>query len=56
MILQIGKYITKKGHHVEITSVTPTKAYGKINGAKAFETWETSGTHTDPEKTIVRKA
>ena len=55
-MIQLGKYITKSGHHVEITSVTPTKAYGKITGAKTFETWEISGTHTDPEKTLVRKA
>lgn len=55
-MIKLGKYITKSGHHVEITSVTPTKAYGKITGAKTFEAWEISGTHTDPEKTIVRKA
>lgn len=56
MRLETGKYITKKGLHVEITSVTPTKAYGKLSGAKTFEAWEISGAHTDPEKTIVRKA
>lgn len=56
MKLEIGKYITKKGVHVEITSVTPTQAYGKLSGAKAFEAWTIEGIHSDPEKTIVRKA
>lgn len=56
MKLETGKYITRKGIHVEITSVTPTKAYGKTSGAKAFEEWTIEGIHKDPEKTIVRKA
>lgn len=56
MKLELGKYITKKGIHVEITSATSTKAYGKISGAKTFEEWTAEGINKDPEKTIVRKA
>ena len=55
-MLKLGKHVTKKGIHVEITSVTSTKAYGKISGAKTFEEWTIEGIHKDPEKTIVRKA
>jgi hypothetical protein len=51
-----GNYITEKGHHVTITTTSATKAYGRISGDKKFEEWTIEGIHTDPQKTIVRKA
>jgi preprotein translocase subunit Sec63 len=56
MTLTIGKYITKEGHHVSITTTSATKAYGKISGEKKYEEWTIEGVHPDPQKTLVRKA
>jgi hypothetical protein len=51
-----GNYITQKGIHVTITTTSATKAYGRLSGEKKFEEWTIEGIHTDPQKTIIRKA
>jgi hypothetical protein len=56
MKLTTGNYITQKGNHVTIATTSATKAYGRISGEKKFEEWTIEGIHTDPQKTIVRKA
>jgi preprotein translocase subunit Sec63 len=56
MKISKGNYVTQKGTHVTITTTSATKAYGRLSGEKKYEEWTIEGIHTDPQKTIVRKA